>query len=103
MKYLSDIAVIETNNVFVLSEYVQPVCLDVSNSFIHPGCRKQIPSVSGWGYTQDGGLSNVSKSLEIPLVPYDACRQQIPEKYEEYLTYDKICGGYSNASNAGQS
>lgn len=98
---MGDIAVIETEKGFILSELVQPVCLDISNSFNHRDYPQRKPSVSGWGYTEeDGKPAKVLKSLQIPLITHDICLKQIPEYFEEYLTFDKICGGYPNAGQS---
>jgi hypothetical protein len=56
--------------------------------------------VSGWGYTIEYKQpSEVLKELEVPLINYEQCIQELPEDYEKFMTDDKLCAGYLNSGN----
>ncbi|XP_063919441.1 uncharacterized protein LOC135134643 isoform X2 [Zophobas morio] len=91
--FMGDIAVLVSKKTFTLSRRVQPVCLDVNqNSNI---AADDIGYVIGWGYTVENAIpSEVLKELKIPLVSHLNCQNNLPEDYEVYVTFDKICAGY---------
>ena len=56
--------------------------------------------VSGWGYTLEYNKpSDMLRSLELPVIPREKCVNMLQDvDYREYLTQDKLCGGYLNKS-----
>jgi secreted trypsin-like serine protease len=102
--YFGDIAILVTHKTFVLSARVQPVCVDwgfkYDNALFDP-TRKIFGHVSGWGYTIEYKQpSEVLKELEVPLINYEQCIQELPEDYEKFMTDDKLCAGYLNSGTS---
>jgi secreted trypsin-like serine protease len=95
---LADIALIVTVKTFILSERVQPVCIDWTRNYesaILNSVQSKKEFVSGWGYTRESGnLSNELRQLEVPSIPKKKCKKDVPEEYKRYVTYDKLCAGY---------
>ncbi|XP_044259079.1 uncharacterized protein LOC123007726 [Tribolium madens] len=96
----SDIALLVTSSVFVPSLRVQPVCMDWNHQF-KPGEDQVFGYVTGWGYTVEGSKpSEELKELKVPLIPESKCRKELPDNYDRYYTYDKLCAGYLNNNTA---
>ncbi|KAJ3649363.1 hypothetical protein Zmor_021113 [Zophobas morio] len=91
--YLGDLAILVSKKAFTLSRRVQPVCLDVSQNYNLAAGK--VGYVTGWGFTVENRIpSDVLKELKVPSVSISECRTNLPDDFEIYLTFDKICAGY---------
>ncbi|KAJ3665180.1 hypothetical protein Zmor_000688 [Zophobas morio] len=91
--YLGDIAILVSKKIFTLSRRVQPVCLDRGQNYHVKD--NTYGYVTGWGFTiENNAPSEVLKELKVPSVSLSDCQTNLPEDYDIYLTYDKMCAGY---------
>ncbi|KAJ8955196.1 hypothetical protein NQ318_009092 [Aromia moschata] len=98
-RFQADIALLVTNESFILNEWVQPVCFnDVNTIHLHAGYTGV---VAGWGATENGLRSDKLKILEIPYKYETTCAQELPREWaNKYAMIDKICAGFFNMSMA---
>lgn len=55
--------------------------------------------VAGWGLTKlNEEPSEILKSINIPIVPLDQCRNEATKDYKPFITDDKLCAGYKDGS-----
>ncbi|KAM3956868.1 modular serine protease-like [Aphomia sociella] len=100
--YQEDIAVLKLTISFVYKPHIAPVCLDFDENFDRLQLSgKRLGKVAGWGLISiDGGASPILKVVELPLVEYTKCYEQVPYNFRAYLTSDKICAGYKENGTA---
>ncbi|CAH2015457.1 unnamed protein product [Acanthoscelides obtectus] len=98
-RYLGDIALFLTKEVVVLSEVVQPVCINNVNSiFLHVG---DIGEIAGFGIDESGKPSQHIKVLKIPYKYEANCAVELPKEWaDKYNLPDKMCAGFSNMSKS---
>ncbi|XP_014488646.1 PREDICTED: limulus clotting factor C-like [Dinoponera quadriceps] len=99
--YVSDIAILELVEPFVLSTWLVPICIDPFSY----GDRVVLEAgvygkVAGFGRTAMSESSAILQALTVPYVPYNQCKSasQNSEK-QKYITIDKFCAGYTNGSS----
>lgn len=66
--------------------------LDGENFFKFAG------TVVGWGYDEDGRLSEELKMLDMPIIPKEKCIYSLPEFYPRFTTLDSYCAGFINGN-----
>jgi secreted trypsin-like serine protease len=100
--YFGDIAILVTSIPFVLSQKVQPVCVDWSliyeNDMSNPSTNLT-GYVTGWGFTSSDGASDLAKELKelkVPIINFNECFKKLPPDFTQFLTSDKLCAGYLN-------
>lgn len=72
--FFYDICLLRLGKKVTLTETVNPVCLlsdKKIQQLIVSGNEKA--TVTGWGYTEGGTMSNVLKEITIPILPTEAC------------------------------
>lgn len=83
-----DIAYVVLDNLIKFKIHIAPICIKpeegpYSDWFLQNG---QNATVFGWGYTASGGEpSDELKSLVIPFVPLDKCRQEASSTFVRYV------------------
>ncbi|KRT85509.1 Trypsin [Oryctes borbonicus] len=96
-----DIALLEVDQPFVFSSYVQPVCMDwdsVHEDSIFVDGSEGI--VTGWGFVeQNGPRSEVLRKVDVAFWTRRTCYNQLPAFFRDaFFTTDKFCAGYINSS-----
>ncbi|XP_068893727.1 uncharacterized protein [Tenebrio molitor] len=93
--HFADIAVIVTDRAFKLSRTVQPVAVDWTKAHVDKVLRpdkQQFGYISGWNdFVQHGNYSTSFAIIKVPFINHTTCYLDIPERYEQYLTSDKMC------------
>ncbi|XP_055910517.1 uncharacterized protein LOC129944880 [Eupeodes corollae] len=94
---------------FNMTTFVDDIALMFLNGFVPENNHKQIKpieinwniipegticQVSGWGVTEDGDMSDLLMTLNVPIVNQTICA----EKYEGYVLEGMLCAGYMNGS-----
>ncbi|XP_028135978.1 clotting factor C-like isoform X1 [Diabrotica virgifera virgifera] len=98
-RYIADIALLITQELFKLDRFVLPVCIDYTNSVYLT--NHQIGEVAGWGITEEEKPSERLKSIRIPYKDAATCAKELPERFEQqYHFFDKICAGRQNGTIA---
>ncbi|XP_031849072.1 coagulation factor X [Nomia melanderi] len=96
--YAADIAVLKITEPFVFSSLLQPICLDFSNNILLD--PEMYGRVAGFGRTATGSSSFVLQTLTLPFVPKRKCTDaSVTYETQNYITYDKLCAGYTNGSS----
>ncbi|XP_043497153.1 uncharacterized protein LOC122520899, partial [Polistes fuscatus] len=92
--YAWDIALLEIDVPFVFTSWLLPACLD--DTFIESG----LGIVVGFGNTETGSPSINLQFTALPYVPPNQCKA-INDSivYEQFITYDKLCAGYTNGTS----
>ncbi|KAJ8959547.1 hypothetical protein NQ314_006284 [Rhamnusium bicolor] len=99
-RYGSDIALLVTTDVLLLSKIVQPVCyLYLPNIYLDEGLTGVI---TGWGYTlAKDRPSEELREISVPFKPDSECQKELPSDWaDKYYTPDKMCAGHYNKSIA---
>ncbi|XP_014607219.1 PREDICTED: uncharacterized protein LOC106788464 [Polistes canadensis] len=92
--YAWDIALLEIEVPFVFTPWLLPACLD--DTFIESG----LGIVVGFGNTESGSPSIHLQFTALPYVPPNQCKIVNDSIiYEQFITYDKLCAGYTNGTS----
>ena len=87
--YDADIAVLELENEIRFTNFIQPICLNDSESLI---AVTTDGIVAGFGRTENRKYSNVAKKLEIPILSYHNCTKN-KRKLHQFVSARTFCGG----------
>ncbi|CAI9602875.1 unnamed protein product [Staurois parvus] len=102
-----DIALIRLKEPVIMNENTSPICLpeDGDESLYDAGT---VGYVSGFGMTERHKISDILKSVALPMVQRDKCRKQLVEKQrnmgptskikKEKFTDNMFCAGYAEAN-----
>ncbi|XP_050515899.1 uncharacterized protein LOC114334142 isoform X2 [Diabrotica virgifera virgifera] len=98
-RYIADLAILITQELFKLDIIVQPACIEnVNNIYL---TNYQIGEVAGWGRTEEEKPSEILKAIRVPYKDGATCAKELPQSWEEQFNYfDKICAGRQNESTA---
>lgn len=90
-----------TREIFNYTKTIQPVCVDWYQKLEHVLYQHSNAYVTGWGYTQENkNSSEVLKQLIVPVISHSECLKNIPDSFKAFLTTDKLCAGFLNASTS---
>ncbi|GJQ67970.1 hypothetical protein Trydic_g16723 [Trypoxylus dichotomus] len=98
-----DIALMEVGEAFIFTAEVQPICIDWNSTYENSVFVEGNEGiVTGWGYIEKNGpRSEILRKVEVGLRNRTTCLDQLPSDFRElYLTDDKFCAGYINASKS---
>lgn len=87
--YEADVAVLEIDNDFEFSNYIQPICLpnpDLGQFNIQEGI------VAGFGYTETWELARIAQKLRIPIIDFHTCIANSPD-HQSLIGARTFCGG----------
>ncbi|KAF6205968.1 hypothetical protein GE061_017192, partial [Apolygus lucorum] len=100
-----DIAIIDLERSFEISNYVLPICVKFDVNF---DLENTEGTVVGWGYTENksfnngqvGEVSPILLKTYLPLINWEACKKKKRHDYNflDFLTSDKFCGLFKNGS-----
>ncbi|XP_015120869.1 uncharacterized protein LOC107043767 [Diachasma alloeum] len=98
--FAQDIALLEVQTPFDLTDLVHPVCLDWDNVLEREHLQVgRYGKAVGWGKTLDGEPSEELQGINVPFVSFDQCVADVPKDFRGYITPDKFCAGYRNGSS----
>lgn len=90
---LNDIALLKLATKVTYSEYVQPGCLWDEIDKDKESVVNRVGTVIGWGFTEEGNLSDVMKSAVIPIVEDIVCYQSNTNFYSRFVHNKTFCAG----------
>ncbi|KAI4455191.1 modular serine protease [Holotrichia oblita] len=96
-KYANDIAVIRLSHRADFTDFVRPICLWEGASDITNLIGK-LGTVVGWGYDEDGKLTEELTMLNMPIVSKQVCIYSLPDFYPRFTTNDTYCAGFINGT-----
>lgn len=74
-KFTGDIAILALDTNVIFTNFIRPVCLiDENNESSMQNIAKG--SLAGWGYRDDEELSDVSREVEMPIIPDGECYRE---------------------------
>jgi len=88
----ADIAVLELANDVVFNKFVRPICVPDVDSDV---ARVSNGTVIGFGKTETGFLSDVTKKLEIPFYDFKNCTTHSSD-HTTFVSARTFCGGTSD-------
>ncbi|KAK9751282.1 Trypsin [Popillia japonica] len=96
-KFANDIAVIRLSNRAEFTDVVRPICLWQGPKDIDHLIGK-LGTVVGWGYDEDGKLTEELTKLEMPVVSKEVCIYSLLDFYSSFTTVDTYCAGFLNGT-----
>ncbi|XP_055608704.1 uncharacterized protein LOC129755984 [Uranotaenia lowii] len=95
----NDIAVLVLDSVVQYSDYVIPICLEDRP----PGSIDQLVGsrgwVTGWGETENGTISQILQTAQMPIVDYVRCVQSDKNLFGRALHPGMFCAGDVNGTS----
>ncbi|KAK9892395.1 hypothetical protein WA026_019846 [Henosepilachna vigintioctopunctata] len=97
--FKNDIALIKLSEPVTISNYVRPVCLwedavELRHIVNQPG------TIIGWGYDEDGVITDELHKATMPVVTTEACIYSYPDFYARFTSNTTFCAGYRNGTSA---
>ncbi|XP_049530778.1 CLIP domain-containing serine protease B9-like [Anopheles darlingi] len=86
----NDIALVRLDKTIVFSDFVQPVCLPLSD--FRPSRTDDVNFVTGFGRTLKGKRSAIKQKLGIKVYDHDRCREKYATQ-KAVITTNQICAG----------
>ncbi|XP_070504773.1 transmembrane protease serine 9-like [Chironomus tepperi] len=84
----ADIAILELDSEITFNNYIQPICLAQPESSV---ASNSSGVVIGFGRSENKGIEDVAKILEIPLIDYHKCSEG--EDHRHLISPRTFCGG----------
>ncbi|KAL3271704.1 hypothetical protein HHI36_022176 [Cryptolaemus montrouzieri] len=97
--FKNDIAIIKLSEPIEVTNYVRPVCLwedaiDLYQVVNQPG------TVIGWGYNEDGIITDELHKAGMPIVSTETCIYSYPDFFARFTSNTTFCAGYRNGTSA---
>ncbi|KAL3286007.1 hypothetical protein HHI36_000521 [Cryptolaemus montrouzieri] len=87
-----DIALLRLKEDIVYTDYIRPICLPVTAEEKRKTYYGQNLTVAGWGKTENGTSSSIKLKVELPVVPYEECKELFSEVNKQ-ISKNEICAG----------
>ncbi|XP_050691243.1 phenoloxidase-activating factor 1-like isoform X2 [Eriocheir sinensis] len=84
-----DIALIRLARPITFNQWIQPVCLPDRDMDVPAALGDRWPTITGWGFTEDGTTSDRLLQVSLPLVDMAPCNKT----YEGKLVGKQLCFG----------
>lgn len=98
--YGSDIALVELNQTVVLSDDIQPACIDWELDDITSHLtRNQMGTIVGMGITENETNSEVIRMAQLPIVSNEDCIRLQPQDFQKFVTFTTFCAGWGNGTS----
>ncbi|XP_035906488.1 pikachurin-like [Anopheles stephensi] len=94
-----DVALLRLNGTVSFTNYVQPVCLDLTETIWVEYLADVIGTVVGWGITEKNRISDQLLQAELPIVRYTDCVESNPELYGRLIYSGMYCAGILNGTS----
>ncbi|XP_044763875.1 clotting factor C-like [Coccinella septempunctata] len=97
--FKNDIAIIKLSEPITVTNYVRPVCLwedqvDLHHVINQPG------TIIGWGYDEDGVITDELHKASMPIVSTETCIYSYPDFFARFTSNTTFCAGYRNGTSA---
>lgn len=96
----NDIAVLVMRLAVEYSGYVRPICLDQNADRDLRELEGQRGWITGWGTTENGTLSDVLRTISLPVVGHLECLKDDPIFFGNVLDEKVYCAGDRNGTSA---
>uniref|UniRef100_A0A182PML2 Peptidase S1 domain-containing protein n=1 Tax=Anopheles epiroticus TaxID=199890 RepID=A0A182PML2_9DIPT len=94
-----DVALLRLNGTVQFTDYVQPVCLDLTESIWVEYLADVFGTVVGWGLTEKNRVSDQLLKAELPIVRYTDCVESNPDLYGRLIYSGMYCAGILNGTS----
>ncbi|XP_049292955.1 uncharacterized protein LOC125768826 [Anopheles funestus] len=94
-----DVALLRLNRTVQFTNYIQPVCLDLTESIWVEYLADVFGTVVGWGLTEKNHISDKLLMAEIPIVRYTDCVESNPDLYGRLIYSGMYCAGILNGTS----
>uniref|UniRef100_A0A182K134 Peptidase S1 domain-containing protein n=1 Tax=Anopheles christyi TaxID=43041 RepID=A0A182K134_9DIPT len=94
-----DVALLRLNGTVQFTNYIQPVCLDLTESIWVEYLADVFGTVVGWGLTEKNRISDQLLKAELPIVRYTDCVESNPDLYGRLIYSGMYCAGILNGTS----
>uniref|UniRef100_A0A182M9J2 Peptidase S1 domain-containing protein n=1 Tax=Anopheles culicifacies TaxID=139723 RepID=A0A182M9J2_9DIPT len=94
-----DVALLRLNGTVQYTNYVQPVCLDLTETIWVEYLADVFGTVVGWGLTEKNHISDMLLKAELPIVRYTDCVESNPDLYGRLIYSGMYCAGILNGTS----
>ncbi|XP_053674112.1 uncharacterized protein LOC128724412 [Anopheles nili] len=94
-----DVAMLRLNGTVRYTNYIQPVCLDLTESIWVEYLADVFGTVVGWGLTEKNRISDQLLKAELPIVRYTDCVESNPDLYGRLIYSGMYCAGILNGTS----
>uniref|UniRef100_A0A1S4GN16 Uncharacterized protein n=1 Tax=Anopheles gambiae TaxID=7165 RepID=A0A1S4GN16_ANOGA len=94
-----DVALLRLNGTVKFTNYIQPVCLDLTESIWVEYLADVYGTVVGWGLTEKNRISDQLLKAELPIVRYTDCVESNPDLYGRLIYSGMYCAGILNGTS----
>ncbi|KAJ9583787.1 hypothetical protein L9F63_021877, partial [Diploptera punctata] len=91
-QFTNDVAILKLEKPVNLTPEIVPVCYDSQTHLVDGDIGK----VSHWGVNEQNEWRKELISTQLPFVQFATCWNTIPQSFQQFLTRDKFCAGYTN-------
>lgn len=97
-RFFSDIAVLKLRSVVTFTDLIRPICLWPFDSDLNSvvGRTGQVP---GWGYNENGVISEELSYVNMPIVGFQTCILSNPEFFSRVISNTTFCAGFENGGS----
>ncbi|XP_045467074.1 CLIP domain-containing serine protease 14D-like [Harmonia axyridis] len=97
--FKNDIAIIKVSEPITVTNYVRPVCLWQDSVELHY-LVNQPGTIIGWGYDEDGVITDELHKASMPIVSTETCIYSYPDFFARFTSNTTFCAGYRNGTSA---
>jgi secreted trypsin-like serine protease len=97
-RFYSDIAVLKFKEPLKRTNYVRPVCLWAFDSDLR-GIVDKLGSVPGWGYNENGLVSDDLTFVQMPIVTHETCIWSNRDFFSKITSDKSFCAGFRNGTS----
>jgi hypothetical protein len=97
-RFYSDIALLKLKEPLKRTNYVRPVCLWAFDSELR-GIVDKLGSIPGWGYSENGLISDELTYIDMPVVTHETCIWSNRDFFSKITSDKSFCAGFRNGSS----
>lgn len=96
-RFYSDIAILRLKETLKRTNYVRPVCLWVFDTELR-GIVDKLGNVPGWGYNENGLVSDDLTYVQMPVVTHETCIWSNRDFFSKVTSDKSFCAGFRNGT-----
>ncbi|KRT86291.1 Trypsin, partial [Oryctes borbonicus] len=96
--YSNDVAVLKLSHPAEFTDFVRPVCLWEGSKDFNQLVGK-FGTVVGWGFDENGKLTEELTMLNMPIISKEACIYSFPDFFSRFTTSETFCAGFTNGTS----
>ncbi|XP_037025450.1 transmembrane protease serine 9-like [Bradysia coprophila] len=96
---VNDIALVRLSTKAKFNNYVQPICVWLTNETDLSNVVGKYGMVIGWGLTEMGNRSDILQQASMPVVPFHTCLESNRNAFRDYLSDTTFCAGSRNGTS----